>query len=109
MMRQLKRAYRVRIWQWLTGRTTSVDAVTEGAALELVEQINKSGLETAQYVGVVGARKTAVDAPRSAPLAPHAQFDGKRSNKRPATRSKPFISPVSSYLSAISLLRRHGR
>lgn len=63
MMRELKRAYRVRIRQRLTGRTTSVDAVTEGAALELVEQINKSGLETAQYVGRVDARKTAADAP----------------------------------------------
>jgi hypothetical protein len=63
MMRQLEHAYRVRVWQWLTGRTTTVDAVTEGAALELVQQINKSGLETAQYVGPVDTRTTAVDAP----------------------------------------------
>jgi hypothetical protein len=63
MMRQLKHAYRVRVWQWLAGRTTTIDAVTEGAARELVQQINKSGLEIAQYVGPIDARQAAVDAP----------------------------------------------
>jgi len=59
MMRQLKRAYRVLIQRRFGGRAVSVDAVTEGAALELVERINKAGGDSAVYAG-------AVDAPQGA-------------------------------------------
>ncbi len=45
MMRLLGRVHRVLIWDGPAARPTTVDAVTQGAALELVAQINKTGLQ----------------------------------------------------------------
>jgi hypothetical protein len=42
-------------------RPTTVDAVTRGAALELVAQIKKTGLQTAVYLGVMDAADRPAD------------------------------------------------
>jgi len=47
--------HRVLIWDGPAARPTTVDAVTQGAALELAAQINKTGLQTAVYLGAMDA------------------------------------------------------